>query len=66
MGVDLRIPLGAMFVVLGVLLVGFGLDSEPATYNRSLGINIDLWWGLTLLGFGGAALWAGRRARARH
>jgi len=66
MGLDLRIPLGALFVALGVLLVAFGLASEPAIYARSLGININLWWGLALLGFGAATLWAASRARARR
>ena len=30
----------------------FGLISNPAIYDRSLGINVNLWWGLALLVFG--------------
>lgn len=64
MGLDIRTPLGAMFTVLGLLLAGFGLMSDPAIYQRSLGIRINLWWGLVLLVFGVAMLWFGRRGAA--
>ena len=56
MGFDIRIPLGVMFALIGALLAGFGLSSDPAIYQRSLGININLWWGLTLLVFAAALL----------
>jgi hypothetical protein len=61
---DIRIPLGAMFTLLGVLLAGFGLSSGPAIYQRSLGIDINLWWGLVLTGFGAAMLGLAWRRRA--
>ena len=35
-----------------VLLTGCGLWSDPKIYERSLNININLWWGLVLLVFG--------------
>jgi hypothetical protein len=41
----------------------FGLKSAPADYARSLGININLWWGLVLLAFGALMLWLARRSR---
>ena len=67
MGLDIRIPIGSLFTVLGVLLTGYGLLSNPAIYRRSLGIDINLWWGVVLLVFGLAMLalaWrAARRAR---
>lgn len=62
MGLDIRTPLGVMFTILGLLLAGFGLVSDRAIYQRSLGIDINLWWGLVLLVFGAAMLWFGRRA----
>jgi len=65
MGPDIRIPLGAMFTLLGVLLTGFGAASAPQVYARSLGINVNLWWGLVLLLFGALMLWLGLRARRR-
>ena len=54
MGLDLRWPIGLMFTLLGALLTLTGLATMPNTemYKRSLGINIDLWWGLVLLIFG--------------
>jgi hypothetical protein len=65
MNLDLRLPIGLMFTIFGVLLVVFGLISDDAIYARSLGINVNLWWGLVLLGFGlvmlGFAIRAGRR-----
>jgi len=62
MGLDIRTPLGVMFAILGLLLTGFGLISDPAIYVRSLGIHINLWWGLVLLVFGAVMLGLGWRA----
>ena len=56
MNLDLRLPMGLMFTILGALLTAFGLVSDDAIYARSLGINVNLWWGLVLLGFGLATL----------
>ena len=54
---DIRIPIGLMFVVIGPLLMIYGVVSDPKIYEvHSLGININLWWGLALLIFGGAML----------
>jgi hypothetical protein len=64
MGLDIRIPLGVMFTTLGLLLTGFGFVSDPAIYQRSLGIDVNLWWGLVLLVFGALMLWLGWRAAA--
>jgi len=62
MGLDIRIPLGVMFTLLGLLLAGFGFFSDPAIYQRSLGIDVNLWWGLALLVFGTVMLGFGWRA----
>lgn len=56
MGLDIRIPIGSLFVILGALLAGYGALSNPAIYQRSLGINVNLWWGGALLVFGSAML----------
>ncbi len=63
MRLDLRLPIGLMFTSFGILLVGFGLLSDPAIYERSLGINVNLWWGLVLLGFGAVMLGLVMRGR---
>ena len=54
MGLDLRWPIGLMFTVIGVLLVIAGLVND----QRSLGININLIWGIVLLIFGALMLFA--------
>jgi hypothetical protein len=52
MNLDLRLPLGLMFMVFGLMLTVYGIASDRAIYARSLGINVNLWWGLVLLIFG--------------
>lgn len=41
-----------LFSIFGLLLVGCGAFSNKMIYQRSLGININLWWGSRLLVFG--------------
>jgi hypothetical protein len=54
MGLDIRWPIGLMFSLIGALLTGYGAitGSDADMYKRSLGININLCWGLVLLVFG--------------
>jgi hypothetical protein len=52
MGLDIRLPIGGLFTVLGLLLAGYGLVSSKVLYERSLGINVNLEWGLAMLVFG--------------
>lgn len=52
MKLDLRLPMGLMFALFGVILTVYGLAADRAIYARSLGINVNLWWGLVLLVFG--------------
>jgi hypothetical protein len=67
MGLDIRIPIGLMFSILGLLLTGFGIVGDKTIYQRALGINVNLWWGIVMLGFGLVMLLLGRRAtRARE
>jgi hypothetical protein len=56
MSLDLRVPIGLLFAALGALLAVYGLVSDPAIYQVSLGINVNLWWGLVLALFGCAML----------
>jgi len=51
MNFDLRLPIGMMFGLYGILLTAYGLVGKPDV-KRSLDINIDLFWGLVLLVFG--------------
>jgi hypothetical protein len=61
---DLRLPLGLLFLALGLIMVVFGLLSDPALYARSLGININVEWGTVLVIFG--ALMTVFGARGSH
>jgi hypothetical protein len=63
---DIRIPIGLMFTIIGSLLVLFGLTSDPALYARSLGLNVNLGWGLVLAAFGLVMLALGKRGSARR
>jgi hypothetical protein len=51
---DIRIPIGGLFTVLGVMLTGYGLATvnEPSRYARSLSVNVNLWWGMVMFAFG--------------
>ena len=64
---DLRVPMGLMFTLTGLILTVFGLktNGDTALYERSLGINANLWWGLVLLAFGLTMFLLGRRAQRR-
>ena len=52
--VDIRIPIGLMFSLLGVLITVFGVltRSDSSMYQRSLGINVNIVMGIIMLVFG--------------
>jgi hypothetical protein len=60
-GIDIRLPIGLIFAVIGILMIAFGVASNNAIYQRSLGINVNLYWGLVLLAFGIIMALLGRR-----
>jgi hypothetical protein len=64
MNLDIRIPIGLLFITLGVLLTGFGIVGDKTIYARSLDVNVNLWWGLAMLVFGGLMAFFGLRAPA--
>ena len=65
MHLDVRIPLGLLFLLLGLLLVGFGLTSDPAIYvQHSLGQNVNVFWGSIFALFGAAMLLLTRRKKS--
>ena len=65
-GLDIRLPIGGLFAVLGAILAVYGAvtGSDAAKYARSGGLNITLWWGLAMLVFGVVLLVAARPRRA--
>lgn len=67
MGLDVRLPVGLLFSAIGLALIAYGLASDPAIYARSLDVNVNLWWGAVLLGFGASMLvLATRQPRPRR
>jgi hypothetical protein len=67
MSLDLRVPMGLMFTLVGIILSAFGLatNGNAKLYAPSLGINANLWWGLVLLVFGLTMFLLGRRSQKK-
>lgn len=67
MGLDIRGPIGIIFTLYGVILVAFGATTDHAIFEeRSMGVNIDVWWGAAMLVFGlfmGALAFRAARAK---
>jgi hypothetical protein len=61
MGLDIRWPIGLMFSLIGLLLVIEGALNGAS--EKSLGTNVNLWWGLILLVFGALMLLGAARGR---
>ena len=66
MGLDIRWPIGLMFSLVGALMVIYGIltGSDAEIYKKSLDINVNLYWGLLLVVFGGTMLtlaWRGSK-----
>ena len=66
-GLDIRLPIGGLFTLLGLLVGGYGLATtgEPERYESSMGVNINLWWGLVMLVFGALLLAFATRTRRK-
>jgi hypothetical protein len=53
MGLDIKIPIGFMFTIFGLILAIFGLTTmDNAMYEISIGVNINLFSGIGMLAFG--------------
>ncbi len=50
---DVRVPIGALFTLLGLLLMVYGV-LEPGTVVAAFrkGGQINMWWGVVMLVFG--------------
>ena len=68
MGLDIRLPIGLMFSIIGALMsvYGFMSRSDQELYERSLNININLIWGIFLLIFGAWMLLMALKARKNN
>jgi hypothetical protein len=57
MRMDLRLPMGAMFLLLGAILAAYGIVTRgSAIYQRSAGVDINLAWGGVMAIFGALML----------
>ena len=65
MNFDLRLPIGLIFSLFGAILTVYGLITDPAVYAKSLGVNVNLYWGLVMLAFGVAMFALAWRAKTR-
>ncbi len=64
MNFDLRLPIGILFTLFGLILTGFGVFTKGSEiYQKSLGHNINISWGIVLLVFGAVMLLFALRGR---
>ncbi len=65
-GLDIRWPIGLLFLAIGAAVAVYGLFSASRTDLWALRINMNLWWGLIMAAFGLAMIWGGARAGRRR
>ena len=64
MNLDLRVPMGMMFTIVGAILTLQGLFTRgSAIYEQSVGVNINLDWGIVMLVFGVLMYLLGKRGQ---
>ena len=64
MNLDIRLPIGGMFGLLGLILVVYGVATQGSEmYAHSLGYNVNVIWGAAMLGFGALMLFFGARKK---
>ena len=65
--VDIRIPIGLMFSIIGLIITGLGLFtlSDSEMYQKSLGMNVNIIMGLIMLVFGIVMLFLAYRKKEK-
>ena len=66
MQLDVRLPIGLMFSLFGLILAVLGLVKGSEQTQRLFGLNLDLAWGLVILAFGLVMLVIALRARKKN
>jgi len=66
MGLDIRIPLGLVFLLIGGIMGVFGIytHGNTALYQKSLGMDINLDWGGIMFAFGAIMFFFGKRKKS--
>ena len=49
---DVRLVIGGLFVIYGVIVTLVGLFDSPAEIDKAQGVHINLWMGVAMLIFG--------------
>ncbi len=63
MNLDLRVPMGLLFLIVGAIIGSYGLVTRGSViYERSAGMDINLIWGIVMLVFGVTMFVLGRRS----
>jgi hypothetical protein len=62
---DLKLPIGWLLSAYGVLLTVYGLLTKKEMYAISLGINLNLIWGLVMIVIGATFLFTAYLKRGR-
>ncbi len=65
MSMDLRYPVGVLFITLGALLAGYGVLA-PARPPAAAPVNVNLIWGLIMLVFGALMILGAQGRRKRR
>ena len=63
--IDIRWPIGALFAAMGLTLTTYGAVHPSFGRVVPLRINLNVWWGLVLVFFGGLMTWGAWRADRR-
>lgn len=65
MGLDIRVPLGLVFLIIGGIMGVFGIFTygDAALYEKSLGMDINLIWGGLMFVFGAIMFFFGKRKK---
>jgi len=65
---DVRVPIGGLLSILGLLIAGYGASTygDSQVYAKSLGVNVNVWWGAFMLLFGLATLGLARLGPAKR
>lgn len=63
MGLDIRLPLGLIFLALGGIMTVYGLVTRgSAMYALAMGVNLNLVWGAVMVVFGLVMVLAAKRS----
>jgi hypothetical protein len=64
MGLDIRIPLGLIFLITGGIISLYGFFTRNSgIYEKSMGVNLNLTWGAVMFVFGLIMFIVGRRQK---